>query len=294
MSSAATATRPQVVPSGCALGADVVGVDLRQALDAATLEAVRQAWTAHKVLRFRGQHGLTLEALIAFSRNFGTLDARPIASTEMGKAFDGDYPEITVISNVVVDGKPIGGLGADESVWHADMTYNPLPPKASALYAVEIPPAGGNTQFCDMERAYATLPESTRQRIEGLTCVHDASRNSTGQLRMGFEDITDPRRTVGAVHPVVRRHPDSGRRSLFLGRRRAAYLTGLPLEESEALLDELWAHASRPEFAWTQVWQLGDLVLWDNRCTMHRRDAFDPATRRLLWRTQVTGEPVMS
>ena len=294
MSSVATAARVRVAPSGRALGADIVGVDLTRPLDPATLDAVQQAWTAHQVLRFRGQHGLTLDQLIAFSRNFGTLDARPIASREMGKAFDGDYPEITVISNVVVDGKPIGGLGADESVWHADMTYNPLPPKASALYAVEIPPEGGNTQFANMELAYDTLPEATRRRIEGLTCVHDASRNSTGQLRMGFEDITDPRRTVGAVHPVVRRHPVSGRRSLFLGRRRAAYLTGLSLEDSEALLDELWAHAARPEFAWTQVWQLGDLVLWDNRCTMHRRDAFDPSTRRLLWRTQVTGEPVLS
>lgn len=294
MSTTATAARLQIVPSGRALGADVVGADLRRPLDAATVDEIQQAWTTHLVLRFRGQHGLSLDALIAFSRNFGTLDARPIGSAEMGKAFEGDYPEITVISNVVVDGKPIGGLGADESVWHADMTYNPLPPKASALYAVEIPPAGGDTQFANMERAYETLPEATRRRIEGLSCVHDASRNSTGKLRLGYEDITDPRRTVGAVHPVVRRHPVSGRRSLFLGRRRAAYLTGLPLEDSEALLDELWAHAGRPEFAWTQVWQLGDLVLWDNRCTMHRRDAFDPGTRRLLWRTQITGEPVLS
>jgi taurine dioxygenase len=294
MSTTATAAAIGVLPSGDALGADITGIDLRAPLGGAALEALLDAWTQHLVLRFRGQHGLTLDALIAFSRRLGTLDARPIASAAMGKAFEGDYPEITVISNVVVDGKPIGGLGAYESVWHADMTYNPLPPKASALYAVEIPPTGGDTQFANMERAYETLPEATRRRIESLTCVHDASRNSAGQLRLGYEDIDDPRRTVGAVHPVVRRHPVSGRRSLFLGRRRNAYLSGLPLEESEALLDALWAHASRPEFAWTQVWQLGDLVLWDNRCTMHRRDGFDPSTRRLLWRTQVTGEPVLS
>ena len=174
------------------------------------------------------------------------------------------------------------------------MTYNPRPPKASALYAVEIPPVGGDTQFADMERAWETLPDALKRRVETLTCVHDASRNSAGELRLGFEDITDPRRTVGAVHPVVRRHPVSGRRGLFLGRRRNAYLTGLPLEESESLLDALWAHATRPELVWTQRWRLGDLVLWDNRCTMHRRDAFDPSTRRLMWRTQVSGEPVQA
>jgi taurine dioxygenase len=294
MTSTATSTSIEVRPSGDALGADVSGVSLRAPLEPATFKAILRAWTDHKVLRFREQLGLTLDELIAFSRNFGQLDSRPIAAAQMGKAFEGDYPEIAVISNVVVDGKPIGGLGAYESVWHSDMTYNPLPPKASALFAVEIPPAGGDTQFADMERAWETLPDALKQRIATLTCVHDASRNSAGELRLGFEDISDPRRTVGAVHPLVRRHPISARRSLFLGRRRNAYLTGLPLEESESLLDALWAHASRPEFVWAQRWRLGDLVLWDNRCTMHRRDAFDPSTRRLLWRTQVTGEPVLA
>jgi taurine dioxygenase len=284
--------RVTIVPSGKALGADVTGVDLTRPLPADSIDAIRKAWADHLVLRFRGQRGLTLEQLAAFSRCFGDLDRAPIKSNPDGKVSPDEHPEITVISNVLVDGKPIGGLGSYEAVWHADMTYNPRPPKGSALYAVEIPPAGGNTSFANMYRAYETLPPDLKQRAETLKCVHDASRNSAGELRVGFKDISDPRETVGAVHPVVSTHPVTGKKCLLLGRRRNAYLVGLPLEESEALLDRLWAHAAKPEFVWTQVWQLGDIVLWDNRCTMHRRDSFDPASRRLLYRTQISGEDV--
>lgn len=283
----------EVTASGKALGADVAGVQLSRPLDSAARDAIREAWAQHLVLRFRGQENLSLQALADFSRNFGELDRAPIAAhVKMGRAFEGEHPEITVISNVVVDGKPIGGLGAYEAVWHADMTYNPIPPKGSCLYAVEIPPAGGDTSFANMHRAYESLPAALKRAADGLTCVHDASRNSAGELRVGYKDVTDPRETEGAVHPVVRTHPDTGRKCLFLGRRRNAYLVGLPLDESEALLDALWSHATGPDFAWTQVWQLGDLILWDNRCTLHRRDGFDPAARRLLYRTQIRGEAV--
>lgn len=281
-----------VIPSGKALGADVLGLDLTHALTPTDIEVVHKAWADHLVLRFRGHRGLSLEQLAAFSRCFGQLDRAPIKSDPTGKVSPDEHPEITVISNVVVDGKSIGGLGSYEAVWHADMTYNPRPPKGSALYAVEIPPAGGNTYFANMYRAYETLPGDLKRRAETLKCIHDASRNSAGELRVGFKDISDPRETVGAVHPVVRTHPVTGKKCLFLGRRRNAYLVGLPLEESEALLDALWAHAAKPEFVWGQEWQLGDIVLWDNRCTMHRRDAFDPASRRLLYRTQIAGEDV--
>ena len=294
MSSAAAVAAPSVTitPSGKALGADVAGVDLKRPLTASDVEVIRKAWADHLVLRFRGHAGLSLEQLAAFSRYFGELDRAPIKSDPTGKLSPDEHPEITVISNVVVDGKSIGGLGSYEAVWHADMTYNPRPPKGSALYAVEIPPAGGNTYFANMYRAYDTLPADLKQRAETLKCIHDASRNSAGELRIGFKDSTDPRDTVGAVHPVVSTHPVTGKKCLLLGRRRNAYLVGLPLEESEALLDALWAHAVKPEFVWGQVWQLGDIVLWDNRCTMHRRDSFDPATRRLLYRTQISGAEV--
>lgn len=281
-----------ITPSGKALGADVAGVDLTRPLSANHADAIRRAWSDHLVLRFRGHRGLTLGQLADFSRHFGTLDKAPIKSSANGKVSPDEHPEITVISNVVVDGQAIGGLGSYEAVWHSDMTYNTQPPKGSALYAMEIPASGGNTCFANMYLAYETLPVDLKQRADELTCIHDASRNSAGELRLGFKDNADPRRTVGAVHPVVRTHPVSGRKCLFLGRRRNSYLVGLPVDESEALLDALWAHAARPEFVWEQTWRLGDIILWDNRCTMHRRDSFDAASRRLLYRTQISGEAV--
>src|SRR6185295_8229824 len=180
----------------------------------------------------------------------GDLDAAPIASTSMGDDFKWQHPELAIISNVKVGGKPVGGLGDGESVWHSDMTYNDKPPKGSCLYAVEIPPAGGNTQFANMYTAYETLAPELKRAAVGLRCVHDASRNSAGELRRGYADTTDPRQTVGARHPVVRTHPVTGRPCLFLGRRRNAYLVGLTLGESEALLDALWAHATRAELVW--------------------------------------------
>ncbi|MVW79932.1 TauD/TfdA dioxygenase family protein [Bordetella sp. 02P26C-1] len=283
-----------VQPSGAALGADVAGVDLSQDLSETEQEIIKQAWADNLVLRFRRQPKLEVEDLVRFSRYFGDLDKAPPASTQMGEDFAWQHPEITVISNVVANGKPIGDLGSSEAVWHSDMTYNPKPPKGSALYAIEIPPAGGNTQFANMYLAYETLPDRLKSRIADLRCVHDASRNSAGGLRKGYVDNTDPRETVGATHPMVRVHPVTGKKCLFLGRRRKAYIVGLELEDSEALLNELWQHACQDSFVWTQEWQLGDLVLWDNRCTMHRRDAFDPNTRRLLYRTQVTGEEVLA
>lgn len=281
-----------IVPAGGALGADVVGVDMRRALDEDEVALIEQAWADHMVLRFRGNAGLTADELTAFSRHFGSLDKRPVRGVINGGT--NDLPlEINVISNIKVDGKPVGGLGSDEADWHSDMTYKEIPPKGSCLFSVEIPPVGGRTFFANMQLAYETLSTDMKRRIETLQCVHDASRNSTGELRQGYEDITDPRKTVGAVHPVVRMHPVTGRKCLFLGRRRNAYLVGLTLDESEALLDELWAHAVTPDKCWAQEWQLGDAVLWDNRCTMHRREAFDANSRRLMYRTQIAGESVV-
>jgi taurine dioxygenase len=280
----------EVIPSGLGIGADIVGVRLADPIGERQAEAIRAAWSDHLVLRFRGNAGMGIEPLAAFSRLFGQLDEAPIASVNMGNNYQRPRADITVISNIVENGRALGGLGAYEAVWHADMTYNPRPPKGAALYAVEIPPTGGNTQFANMYAACETLPAALKQRADRLECIHDASRNSAGELRIGFEDNDDPRRTVGARHPVVATHPVTGRRALYLGRRRNAYLAGLPVEESESLLDQLWSHATTQAPVWTQVWQLGDVVLWDNRCTMHRRDAFDPGARRIMHRTQIKGE----
>lgn len=275
-------------PTGAALGADVEGIDLSRPIGHESFAEIRRAWTDHLVLRFRGQ-ALTDDDLARFSRMFGALDKAPKhAERALENTTAAGY--INVISNVVENGKPIGSLGSGEAVWHTDMSYNDLPPAASALYALEVPPSGGDTSFCNMHLAHDTLPAETKRRIAGLVCVHDASTTSAGGLRQGFKAVADPRETVGAAHPVVRTHPVTGRKALFLGRRRNAYIPGLDLADSEALLDGLWEHAARPEHAWSQRWRAGDLVMWDNRCTMHRRDEFDPGSRRVMHRTQISGD----
>jgi taurine dioxygenase len=275
----------EVIATGAALGAEVRGVDLRD-LDAAQFSAIERAWHAHQVILVRNQT-LSDHDLIAFSRRFGALDWAPIQET--GRRFVEGLPEIYIVSNVMVKGEPIGSLGAGEAVWHTDMSYLDVPPMASMLYALEVPPAGGNTSFCSMYSVYQALPEALKQRIANLKIKHDGTYNSGGYLRQGVTATDDPRTSPGAVHPLVCTHPDTGRRMLYLGRRRNAYLMGLELAESEALLDELWDVVARPEFAWEHVWRVGDLVLWDNRCTMHRRDPFDASTRRIMHRTQIKG-----
>jgi taurine dioxygenase len=198
-------------------------------------------------------------------------------------------PEIYVVSNVIENGVAIGSLGAGEAVWHTDMSYLPAPPKASMLYALEIPPEGGDTSFCDMYAAFETLPADLRDRVEGRRVKHDGTYNSGGYVRQGVTPTVDPRLAPGMLHPLVCTHPGSGRRMLYLGRRRMAWIEGLDLAESEALLDAVWAHATQAAFCFTHRWRVGDLVLWDNRCTMHRRDPFDAAARRVMHRTQVAG-----
>ncbi len=274
------------IPTGAALGAEVRAGDLRT-LDDAGFAYVLEAWHAHSVLLFRGQ-ALSDPELIAFSRRFGDLDIAPVQ--ENGRRFVEGMPEIYIVSNVKVNGEAIGSLGDGEAAWHTDMSYLDVPPKASMLYALEVPPRGGNTSFCCMYSIYEALPSDLKARIEGLKIKHDGTYNSGGYVRQGVTVTGDPRTSPGALHPLVCTHPDTGRRLLYLGRRRNAYLAGLDLEESEALLDELWSYVARPEFAWEHVWRAGDLVLWDNRCTMHRRDAFDPGARRIMHRTQIKGE----
>jgi alpha-ketoglutarate-dependent taurine dioxygenase len=278
--------RIEVRPTGVALGAEIRGVDLT-AIDDQDFADIHQAWLDHQVLLFRGQN-LDDEQLIAFSRRFGELDWAPVQET--GRRFVEGRPEIYIVSNVIENGVPIGSLGAGEAVWHTDMSYMPDPPKASMLYALESPPKGGNTGFVSMYAAYEALPAALQQRIRGMSLKHDATYNSGGYVRQGVEAGDDPLTSPGAIHPIVCRHPETGRSVLYLGRRRNAYITGLPLAESEALLDELWSYADREELAWYNQWRVGDLVLWDNRCTMHRRDPFDSNERRVMHRTQVKGE----
>ena len=278
-------TQITVKPSGAALAADVVGVDLSLPISDALYAQIRQAWNDHLVLRFRGQK-LDDPQFLTFARLFGELDKAPVHA---GKDVENPFPEITVMSNIKVNGKSIGNLGHYEAVWHSDMSYNESCPMGSLLYAIEVPPVGGNTGFANTYRAYDTLPPELKREIAGKGCRHDSSRNSAGELRKGFKEITDPREAPGAIHPIIRTHPETHKNSLFLGRRQSAYIIGMPLDESEDLLNRLWAHATQKAFEWYQVWQVGDLVMWDNRSAMHRRDEFDANTRRLMHRTQVKG-----
>lgn len=273
--------RIEVMPMNAALGAEVRCGDVRD-MNEATAQEFRDAWHRHLVLLIRGQT-LTDPELIQFGRHFGTLllgTRRPAGM----KPRDERVPEINVISNVIERGLKIGNLGDSEALWHTDRSHQAAPLSAAILYALEVPPAGGDTSWGNMYAAFDTLPQDVKQRIAGLTIRHDESLDSAGNPRADFTG-------KGADHPIVRTHPDTGCSALYLGRRTNSRINGLPQNESDARLDYLWAHATQPQFVWRHRWRVGDLLIWDNRCTIHHRQAFDPATRRIMHRLQVTGTP---
>jgi len=269
------------------LGAEIRGLDIAAGVGDEAVRAIAAAWRDNLVVVFRNQQ-IDDDQLIAFSQLFGELD--PPGPNPYGGPIYPEYPMLNVISNIVENEHPIGNLGAGEAVWHADMTYNDIPPKGALLYAVELPEAGGNTQFANMRSAYDALAGDTKQRIDGLCAIHDSSTNSAGMRRRGYKPVTDVRKTPGARQPLVRIDPVTNRRSLFLGRRPRSYVLGFDVAESERLLDELWAHATQEKFVLTHQWAPGDLVLWDNLSVLHRRDEFDAGARRRLHRAQLKGD----
>jgi taurine dioxygenase len=271
-------------------GFEVRGLDLGRPLAAENARHLRQAWCRGSLLVFRDQ-AMDEAALVRFSRIFGELEMPPASSTR--RAGDGGIatqPEIWVISNVVENGKPIGALGYGEAEWHTDMSYIDTPPTASVLYGLEVPPAGADTWFASQHAAYEGLPAELKQRIGGRRANHDSSYTSAGELRSGAAPPAAADQAPGARHPIVRTHPETGRSALYLGRRRNGWIEGLGLAESEALLDRLWAECVRDEYLYVHKWRRGDLLVWDNRAVVHRRDAFDNAHRRVLLRTQVKGD----
>jgi len=288
----------EVHPFQAGLGADISGVDIREPLSTADRDRIRKAWLDNLVLRFRGMP-MTDEQHMAFTGQFGALEYNPAKLIEKQYGVETQTagrkneipPEISVISNIIEDGQAIGGLGDGEAFWHTDSSFVDVPPAASLLRSLECPPAsaGGATSFLNCYTAYEALPEATKKRIDSLQMIHAATHSSGGRAHKGFEQVEDVSKVPGARQPMVRTHPETGKKSLFLGRRINAYVIGLPVAASEALLDELWGHMVQDKFTWTQEWQVGDLVWWDNRCAMHRRDAFDPTTRRLMHRTQLQG-----
>jgi taurine dioxygenase len=280
------ASHSEVIPSGKACGAEIRGIDLNN-LDAQSFSVIQKAIDEHLVLLFRGQR-LDNEHLIKLGKHFGEFE--PPGMSIIGKPYIDAYPDILVISNIVENGQPQGNLGAGEASWHTDMSYRDTPISYAILNAVELPPSGGDTYFSNQYLAYETLPGNLKQELAGKFINHDETYNSAGQIRKGFKVVTDVREAPGARHPIFRVHPRTGKKALYLGRRFNAYVIGLPVEESERLLNQLWAHASQPQFVWSQEWQMGDVLVWDNRCLVHRRDAFDPTTRRKLHRVQIRGE----
>ncbi|MCY3640454.1 MAG: TauD/TfdA family dioxygenase [Gammaproteobacteria bacterium] len=278
----------QVTAQTPGFAADVTGVNVAKLGDG-EFAALYQAWLDFGVLRLRGQR-LSDDELQVFSARFGPLEEIPLGRMPAAQRAKIGNRYVTSISNILVDGRPIGGLGNAEAQWHSDMTYTENPPPASILLGIEIPPTGGDTFFANQYAALDALPKRLRDRIKGLTIKHDAAHTSVGQLRPGFDPFDDPRDAPGAIHPIIRTHEESGRSVLYLGRREWACIPGLPLAESEALLDELWSFAARDENVWHQQWQPYDLIIWDNRCVLHRRDAFVQSARRLMRRCQVLSD----
>ncbi len=250
------------------------------------LDAIIGAWHEHLVLLFRGQT-ITDEELARFSRLFGALDEVPSSKNSKVKMYVPGMPEVVVVSNVIEDGIPIGALGAGEAEWHTDMSYVETPPAASILCAIEVPAGQGHTYFANMYKAYESLPSDLGAAIDGRVAAHDASHNSAGELRAGFSPVANVRDVIGARHPIARPHPVTGRLAIYLGRRMNGYVEGLEVDDSEHLLDRLWAHCTEPENVWHHEWRVDDVLMWDNRCTIHRRDAFDQSTRRIMHRTQI-------
>ena len=296
----------QVVPTGKALGAEIRGVDLSQPIPEATKELMRKAWADHLILLWRDQQ-LPDESFLDAAEIFGETKVPAARKYQVagGYSIGGKRvalnPRVSLISNLDESGNPVldnGTLGSYEVVWHSDNSYVEAPPAGSMLYAVIIPTnGGGDTYFSNQYLAFTELPADLKKTIEGKSQRHDASRNSAGLLRPTVTLPATPEEVPGPVHPLVRVHPETGRKALYLGRRRdwpSNYIIGMPNAESEKLLDKLWAHATQDNYAWGHKWRVGDLVLWDNRCAMHYRSEVDPKQARVLLRTVIKGGPVIA
>jgi len=262
----------QVTPTGGALGAEITELDLANPLADEVAEQVRQALLDHSVIFFRNQQ-ISDHDQVRFTSCFG----KPVEHVR--KQPDREVKEIFMISNVKENGVPIGALGSDELDFHSDLSYMPLPGTISVMYAVEIPSVGGATQWCNCAAAYEALDEEMKQRLVGLRAVHR-------------HPIPEQNPPEPADHPVVRSHPASGRKSLYVSPHLTSHIVGLSENDSRELLQTLCQHQSQPQFVWSHDWQVRDLLIWDNRPTMHRRAPFPDSQRRIMKRTQVFNSEV--
>lgn len=277
---------PQIVPSGHACGAEVSGIDLR-APGPLTAGALQQALREHLAVVVRGQP-LDDTELLALARLFGTPEMQGVSV--LNQSSEEVRQEHLVVSNRMRLERPTGTLGSGEPEWQTDLAYRMRPCSIAILHALEVPQAGGSIAFANQYLALQRLADELRARIEGRMLLHDESRLNDGSLRRGHDAVSDPRQSGGAQHRMVRTHPDTRMKALYLGRRRNAYIIGLPLEESEQLLDRLWAQATAPDLAWTHRWRAGDTLIWDNRCLLHRHEPAAAGEDWLLHRLQIRGE----
>ncbi len=280
-------TNVKTSPLTPAFGIEVHGVSLAELSDGA-FEELHGLWRANGVMLVRGQEATTDAEFEAFSARFGELDPPP--NQGVGRKNVPGFPNLYVVSNELdAAGEPLGALGYGEAVWHTDMSYLPVPPIASMLLARRLPDWGGNTWAASMCAAYENLPPALKHRAAKLWIKHDGTRDSGGNLRKGVADDDNPVTARGHPHPAVIRDPGTGKPALFLGRRPRSYVVGLPVAESEALLDELWRWAIQPSNVYEHRWRLGDVLIWSNYCTMHRRDEFDKNSIRRMHRSQIRG-----
>jgi taurine dioxygenase len=268
-----------VRPLSDALGAEIAGVDLRCRLDGDTFSRIADAWRKHLVLLFRDQR-LSTEEQIAFASLFGEMQ-----EVRTAPGVSHANPHVMMVSNVEEEDWK-GVLPDGEMQLHADQCYYEHPCKLTMLYALEVPPVGGDTMFVNCYSAYDTLPSEIKSEIAGLEALNVYDYDANATIRENEINPDAPRFT----HPVVTTHPETGRKVLYVNRLMTDHIVGLDPDESRALLDRLIETAERPELIYRHVWRIGDVVMWDNRCTLHGRTGFDPSHRRMLRRVTVKGE----
>lgn len=268
------------------VGTEVVGIDLADPVDDAAFAAIQDAWLASSILLFRDQHRLTHQQHIDFSRRFGALEVFTLRQYTHK-----DFAEIFVISNLTNDeGKPIGAQVSP--IWHTDSQFLEEPSMASLLLAKEVPSVGADTLFASMFSVYDALPEKTKKRIDGLQVSHSRIRaypsNYPNRPPLTEEEKA---RTPDVFHPLVRRHPENGRKALYIGDSTAPEIIGMPKEESDTLIRELIDFATQERFVYRHKWKVGDAILWDNRSAIHCATPYDTEKeRRLMYRTTIVGD----
>jgi taurine dioxygenase len=277
-----------VKPLSPALGAEILAVDLRKEIPAETIAAIVDAWHQHLVILFRNQ-SLSEDDQIRFARNFGALQQRTRPPEHRNEKSIIKHPETTMlVSNIRENGMLIGSLPDGEMHFHSDQCYLEKPAKGTFLYAIEIPAQGGDTLFLNMYKAYETLPAALKARAEGRKALNAYLYDST--TREGNEARLDLSVHPHYLQPIIRTHPDTKRKAMYVNRLMTRSIENMDEAEGETLLGQLFAHIEQDQFIYAHKWQVGDLVLWDNRCTLHARTDFSDKERRMLRRVVVTGE----